>query len=152
MRLALLLFTLLANVCSVAGQPVGSTSLKAEKQDRPAAGNVLPYRLSLVPGLLPQASSPESKPVQVAQSLPGGTLFRSWKELLTREPASAAAHAVKSEPGKCVVPLIEVPLPKHFDDKMIYKLKDSGASDPMVWTPPPVCPLDDKWASTAHRP
>ncbi len=162
MRLALLLFALLANEVSLAGQSVSAPSLTPQKPAGPAAGS-LPFRFSLVPGLMPQAAEepgagrfpyrfslapgllPQAPEKPAAPARPGaGWFFRDWKQLLPPEPVMIAGHGVQFEAGRCVIPLLRVPLPAHYDDEIVRRLGWRGNDQPMVWTPPPDCPLSAK--------
>jgi len=162
MRIALLLFALLANAVSLAGQSVSAPSPTPQKPAGPAAGS-LPFRFSLVPGLIPQAAEkpgagwfpyrfslapgllPQAPERQAAPARHGaGWFFRDWKQLLPPEPVMIADHRVQLEAGRCVIPLLRVPLPEHYDDEMVMRLGPRSSDQPMVWTPPPDCPLSAK--------
>jgi hypothetical protein len=96
------------------------------------------------------APPPASTPGLMA---PGeGLPFRHWRDLLTKndslyqrggqpgqvflKPDSTASGWGAS--GHCSIPLIEMPLSEHFDDRMVQKMQP-GLDDKIAITPPPVC-------------
>ncbi|MGO9242515.1 MAG: hypothetical protein ACLQBJ_17065 [Bryobacteraceae bacterium] len=138
MRLRLLAFVLLFQAGQLFAQQA-AVSPSARKMDRPAASS-LPHRFSLVPGLIPQAVEKPTAPARQG----AGWFFRNWKQLLPPEPVMIAGHQMQLEPGRCVIPLLRVPLPAHYDDGMIRRLNHASSDQPMVWTPPPDCELSGK--------
>jgi hypothetical protein len=161
MRLTLLASVLLFQACQLFGQQA-AVAPNARRADRPAA-NSLPYRFSLAPGLIPQAAeqpasgqfpyrillapgllpqAPEMPAAPARQG--GGWFFQNWKQLLTPEPVMIAGHRMQLEAGRCVVPLLRVPLPAHYDDGMVRRMDEKSVDQAMVWTPPPDCPLNGK--------
>ncbi|MDR3717218.1 MAG: hypothetical protein P4K98_00350 [Bryobacteraceae bacterium] len=106
--------------------------------------------------------SPASAPELTA---PGLELkFPHWRELLTKSESlvqySAQPRPVNLKPdliasaaaasGHCSIPLIEIPLPEHFDDGMVRKM-GPHYDDRMLLPTPPVCPLHDERAESAKR-
>ncbi len=138
MRLPLLTVVLLLQASQLFGQQA-IVAPNVRPTDRPPA-SFLPYRFSLAPGLLPQAPEEPTAPARQG----AGWFFRNWKQLLPPEPVMIAGHRVQFEAGRCVIPLLHVPLPAHYDDGMIRRLNHASSDQPMVWTPPPDCPLSGK--------
>jgi hypothetical protein len=153
MRLTLLASVLLFQASQLFGQQAAVTP-NTRPADRPAA-NSLPYRFSLVPELIPQAAAQFPYRILLAPGLlpqaaekpaaparhGGGWFFQNWKQLLTPEPVMIAGHRMQLEAGRCVIPLLRVPLPSHYDDRMVQRLGQKSMDRSMVWTPPPDCPL-----------
>jgi hypothetical protein len=154
MRLTLLASVLLLQASQLFSQQAAVTP-NARPADRPAA-NSLPYRFSLVPELIPQAAAqfpyrillapgllpqaPEKPAAPARQG--GGWFFQNWKQLLTPEPVMIVGHRMQLEAGRCVDPLLRVPLPAHYDDGMVRRMDEKSVDQAMVWTPPPDCPLN----------
>lgn len=136
MRLPLLALMLVFQACQLFGQQAGVTP-NARRADRPAA-SPLPYRFSLVPGLIQRAAEKQAAPSRPV----AGLFFQNWQQLLTPDPRKNAGHRMQFEASRCVVPLLRVPLPAHYDDRMVLRLGERSVDRAMVWTPPPDCPLN----------
>jgi hypothetical protein len=104
-----------------------------ETLQRPAV-SPFPYRFSLVPGLIPKALE---KPAAPAFPVP----FRDWHELLAPAAWKSAGHRLEAAADRCVIPLLRLPLPEHFDDGMLSRQGPNAVDKAMVWAPPPDCPL-----------
>jgi hypothetical protein len=115
----------------------------------------LPRPFSINP---PPASAPELM-------APGLELkFPHWRELLTKSeslvqyraqprPVNLKPDLIASAPaasGHCSIPLIEIPLPEHFDDPMVHKLP-RHYDDKMLLPTPPVCPPHSAQVSPPHH-
>jgi hypothetical protein len=135
MRLPLLAFVLLFQACQLFGQQA-AVSPNARLSDRPAA-SPFRYPFSLVPGLIPQAAEKQAAPSRQA----AGLFFHNWQQLLTPGPRKNEGHRMQFAAGRCVVPLLRVPLPAHYDDGMVRRLNQASVDPSAVWTPPPDCPL-----------
>lgn len=80
-----------------------------------------------------------------------GLPFRTWQELLKKDPARdeqikalREAARVMGSPGQCSVPLIRMPLPEHFDDRMVDRsimMAAPNMDNKIAIEPPPDCPL-----------
>ena len=156
MRSALLCLLLAASVDPLLGQTADATPPKTAKAER-LASVFLPYRVQLVPGLISQAAEkPKAPATRVAQAWTLPLPYRNWQELLTPDRGKDTGRRIAHQPGQCAIPLIPVPLPRHFDDRIVQRQGprvDSFAGDqPMSWTPMPVCALHGDWATTAHLP
>ena len=96
----------------------------------------------------PPASAPE-------RTAPGLELkFPHWRELLTKSeplvqygaqpgPVNLKPDLIASAPAPpshCSIPLIEIPLPEHYDDGMVRKM-GPHPDDKMAMASPPICPL-----------
>jgi hypothetical protein len=136
MRLTLLASVLLFQASQLFGQQAAVTP--NARPVNPPAASFLPYRFSLVPGLIPQAAEKQAAPSRQA----AGLFFQHWQQLLTLEPVRIAGHRMQLEAGRCVVPLLRVPLPAHYDDGMVRRMDEKSVDQAMVWTPPPDCPLN----------
>ncbi len=75
--------------------------------------------------------------------------FPHWRELLAKDQKAFQAGPIikldskslaSAAPGHCSVPLIEMPLPEHFDDGMVRKM-GPHPDDKMAIAAPPVCSL-----------
>jgi hypothetical protein len=87
-----------------------------------------------------------------------GLPFRNWQELLAKSAFDAQlGRNLKrgsvigwAAGGHCSVPLLEMPLPEHFDEPMVMKVPPHP-DDKMAITPPPVCPLRGARANPPKR-
>lgn len=141
MRLTLLAFVLVFQAGQLFGQQAG-VAPNASRADRPAA-SPFPYRFSLVPGLIPQAAEKQAAPArQATPASTAGLFFQNWQQLLKPDPSKDAGHRMQLEAGRCVIPLLHVPLPAHYDEGMVRRLDERSVDRAMVWTPPPDCPLN----------
>lgn len=92
----------------------------------------------------PPASAPALTP-------PGeGLPFHHWRDLLTKSDPMAVPGSIYLKrdlmasalgaPDHCSIPLIEIPLPAHYDDGMVRKM-GPHPDDRMAMATPPVCAL-----------
>jgi hypothetical protein len=91
-----------------------------------------------VPGLIQRAAEKQAAPSRPV----AGVFFQNWQQLLAPDPRKDASHRLQFEAGRCVVPLLHVPLPAHYDDAMVRRVDEKSLDQAMVWTPPPDCPLN----------
>ena len=151
----MLVLGLVAQAGLLVGQEAGAPAKNAP-QTQPQADSP-PYKQSLGPGLIPQAAEkPKAPSNQLAQAWTLPMRYHKWLEMLTPDQGKEDRRRIEHEPGQCAIPLIPVPIPKHFDDKMVQRQrpKVEGFTDDqkMAWNPMPVCPLHGEWTASAHLP
>jgi len=101
-----------------------------------------------------------------SSSVPGlttpgeGLPFRHWRDLLAKNETAVRPRPINPKldstasgwaaPGHCSIPLIEIPLPAHYDERMV-RMMGPHPDDKMAITPPPTCPLRGAGADQAKR-
>lgn len=113
---------------------------------------------------LPRLYAPNSQALS-GGAIPGLTArlpFRTWQELLKKDPARdeqikalREAARVMGSPGQCSVPLIRLPLPEHFDDRMVDRsilMASRHLDDKIAIEPPPDCPLHSSRTGSSTKP
>jgi hypothetical protein len=102
----------------------------------------------------PPASAPKLK--TEGEGLP----FHHWRELLAKNDTVVPPGPINLKldltasgwgaPDHCSIPLVEIPLPEHFDDGMVREMPPHR-DDKMAITPPPVCQLHTANANPHKR-